>query len=460
MILRALSIVWVCAIGMCAWSALGVISEDDYRDPLHRFASDGVLIVSDDRLRPLVRIRDILTIGAVGDARGNPVEFAHFDGSNFSNGLHAIKTLACMYQDAICSMIALPVDKEGKVIVTDDSIMTELTLTACMYACDVYGDPSGDCEGAAGSVNQQCANAMMAEIAKATFMNFLERGDYEMGSCFPVHGYSWASPARAPGTACFKAMAHYEKQLHQKYEFAWDRSSYVERAVGREGGCGKIMDSAAFGILFYMRPSAAAQLAALHSCISHPDIVSQAACGAYALGIALGLQGKPFEEVVGAMFEYAKQFSDKHKDQETIEWNKTPEEYKTGLGDSVQERATPYTVYDRLLDAKKAALSTIPTDEFYACNTGFGAPDYLASVLFTAYRAQADGWTISEAMNRCINTTAATDRDSLAAGVGRFMAAFQEFASGIDTAEFDLLERHVERVRLAAECASRLGLEE
>ena len=71
-------------------------------------------------------------------------------------------------------------------------------------------------------------------------------------------------------------------------------------------------------------------------------------------------------------------------------------------------------------------------------------------MVFAGYWAQRHKATISQAINRCINTTAPTDRDSLAAGVGRFLAACKEFESGVEDSELALLERHEEREKFAA----------
>jgi len=108
----------------------------------------------------------------------------------------------------------------------------------------------------------------------------------------------------------------------------------------------------------------------------------------------------------------------------------------------------------RSIGARAAARKNISPDLFFAKNTGFGAPDFIAAVVFTAYWALQNKATISEAINCCINTTAGTDRDSLAAGVGRFLAACKEFESGVEDAEFAFLERHEERAKFAALCAT------
>ena len=413
-----------------------------YKDPLCMQSLVVQVIIETDRSRAAVRFRDVLVLGALGDARGNPVEFIGFDGTAFVNGWPAVTTLQQFNRIA-----GLSRSEDGRLIVTDDSIMTELVLAVGMQVLPV------------GSlITKEKMHQFMQAIAQAALVNAQWGLDRSLGFGWPgavkhplkkglsyVPDYSWITSARAPGMACINALKYYVEQCLQGHRiWAWDRSRNKERLMGREGGCGKIMDAAAFGLLLWRTPLMAAHISAMHSRISHPDIVSQAACGAYAHAIAEGIKNGSLNKMVLGMIRYAQKFSQEHRRQELQEWNCTPLAYRGRVGKK------PYTVAQRMLAGRAAALKGVSPDIFFANNTGFGAPDFIASVVFAGYWAQRHKATISQAINRCINTTAPTDRDSLAAGVGRFLAACKEFESGVEDSELALLERHEEREKFAA----------
>jgi ADP-ribosylglycohydrolase len=417
-----------------------------YKDPLSTQSLVVPAITDTDRSRPAVRFRDVVILGAVGDARGNPVEFVGFKDGAFVNGWPAITTL-----QQLNTIPSLARSQDGRLIVTDDSIMTELILAVGMQVFLRMTQP-----------RKTQVSDLMRMIAVATLVNAqwgLDRSFYlKWAGARPhasfaevdyVPGYSWITSSRAPGMACINALKYYvEECIKGNHNFAWDRSRNKNRFIGREGGCGKIMDAAAFGLLFWQQPAVAAQLSALHSCISHPDIVSQVACGAYSYAIAEGIKGGSLNKIVLGMIRYAKQFSYNNARQEQTEWLLTPVAYRGKRGDK------PFTVAQRIILARAAALKKVSPDIFFAKNTGFGAPDFIASVVFTAYWALQNKATISDAMNCCINTTASTDRDSLAAGVGRFLGSCKEFESGVNGAELAFLERHGDREKFAALCAT------
>lgn len=190
----------------------------------------------------------------------------------------------------------------------------------------------------------------------------------------------------------------------------WDLKAIGKHQPGKGGGCGKVMDSAAFGIAFYDDPTHAMALAAMHSRISHCDVVSQAACWAMARGIALAIEGKKeLKTIVNEMEVAATMISILYGNDEQDEWNATPASYKPK-----NKRAPdtpPYTTRQRIADAIQAEENGTSPDDFYEENKGWGALDFVAAVVFTALRAQRKGWSVSEAINCAINTTAGTDRD-------------------------------------------------
>lgn len=366
-----------------------------------------------------IRISACLSAGAIGDARGNPVEFDTYTKNGFANlGNKPVTSL-----DQLPT--TLPSFREGAHIVTDDTIMTELTLQACLEWRD-QDEPGG-------------VQGLMKRIAQATLDNHdLDADDYR-----------WSGNGRAPGPTCINGIESFRKTGK------WDLKAANKHTPGTGGGCGKVMDSAAFGIAFYDQPTRAASLAALHSRISHADVVSQSACAAMAVGIALAISGKRnLSFMVTMMQRVAEAVSILHYAEEEKEWNATPVQYKPTS--KQVPGAPPYTVAQRIADARTDEANGVSPDEFYEENKGWGAPDFISSVVFTALRAQRKQWSVSTAINRVINTTAGTDRDSLASGVGQFLGALDGPPSGIDTKEFEVLERSAERYVLAKEATEAL----
>jgi hypothetical protein len=174
-----------------------------------------------------------------------------------------------------------------------------------------------------------------------------------------------------------------------------------------------------------------------------------------ALGVAMAIKGHHLFTIINDMTHVAAALSILNAPEEEEEWRATPASYKPAGKRALDE--PPYTVAQRITDAHAAEADGISPDTFYENNKGWGAPDFIAALVFTALRARRKGWSVSQAMNRVVNTTAGTDRDSIASGVGQFLGAHDGPPSGIDKKEFMVLERFESRKELAYKAAAQLS---
>ncbi|MGD1997679.1 MAG: ADP-ribosylglycohydrolase family protein, partial [Candidatus Dependentiae bacterium] len=154
------------------------------------------------------RIFGCLVYGSIGDSRGNPVEFDSFNGGFANLGNKPVTTLNAL-------PTTLPSFRNGAHIVTDDTIMTELTLQACLeWRKD--DEPGG-------------VNGLMKKIAQATLDNHDLAAD----------DYRWSGSGRAPGPTCINGIESF------RTTGKWDLRAAGKHQPGKGGGCGKVMDSAA-----------------------------------------------------------------------------------------------------------------------------------------------------------------------------------------------------------------------
>ena len=395
-----------------------------YRDPISlpcEFPLGKSFTFLDEGVRE--KMLNSLQWGALGDAWGNPVEFAvyRFKSNIFDNGVKRIQSSKGLIEE-LKRLKRLDCLADGKLIQTDDTVMTEITLAALILHAQ-HDKEFGRCD------------EFMERLAHAININ------YEMRNT--AGSYSWADAKRAPGLQCMKAADQFSVHLAEK-DFSWDRTKSGLHQRGFEGGCGRIMAASAFGMFFYKSPALAGRLAAQHSKISHADVVSQVACDVYAYGIARALSGEDLSVTVADMISAAEKKSQVLKVEEKIEWDACP--YKPH---GMEHQQKPYTVADRLKDAciaVSSATSIGDAHRFYAQNTGMGAPDFVASVVFTALYAQKYRLTMTGVCDIILHTPAKIDRDSLLSGALRFLAFF-DFPSGSCnlSAESQGLERSNDR---------------
>ncbi|MDQ5890135.1 MAG: ADP-ribosylglycohydrolase [Candidatus Dependentiae bacterium] len=357
---------------------------------------------------------EALRAGAMGDALGALVEFC---GHN-EHGFFESDRPRYMVKGSITSIEdAKAFSKSAYLRVTDDTIMTELTVHAIWQWSLLQS-------------TDRTIDALMHLIADATLANYAQRNK--------TNSYSWADSHRAPGVQCIEAINQY---AHEK---KWDRSLYKNRKVGREGGSGKVMDSAAFAFVI-ADTSLAVKLAQLHAKISHPDSVSQAACAAMAFAISSALDQKiSLEKIIEGMIDCANAVSHNNEAAEALEWQKGSVYWPKWR---TNESSKPYTVGQRISDVCDDCARGCSLDEILQRNGGWGAPDLVAAVVATALCGDAHGWTVKEAILAVVNANCGVggiDRDTVASLVGQFLAA-RGVSMGFTDAEFALIERDGER---------------
>lgn len=135
----------------------------------------------------------------------------------------------------------------------------------------------------------------------------------------------WAASFRLPGVSTLKNMRKAEENRAntQPSEAVWynplswgqKKSSLWWQAGGREdGGCGSVMRTYPFGIIFADDPEKAALWAVEHSKITHGAPIALAACAAMATGVAYALQGQEPLFIVQVMENAARVYDAKTAD--------------------------------------------------------------------------------------------------------------------------------------------------
>lgn len=224
------------------------------------------------------KIQNCFVAAALGDSLGRVTEFIDSNGKIFSKYPNGVRT----YNDFLDSDFEfLPARfQDGSVIpYTDDTAMAILVMQVLIDAKKLGYD----------------LNTTMSLIAKSFVFDAKNN---------PL---SWIAPFRAPGLCCKKYVLELIKLINanKTYEFNWWK---VSPADGKTGGCGSVMRAYPFGLVFYENPEKAEIWAAEHSCITHGDYSSQAACAALATGIAYAMQNKDHEFIIDAMINSAQKY--------------------------------------------------------------------------------------------------------------------------------------------------------
>lgn len=339
-----------------------------------------------------------LHYGALGDALGNPFEFATkadrnapFNGSTLTRitSTQDIQQLAYAHHPP-----------HTDCLVTDDTVMGELTFAVL-----------------AKNKNRKVFNRKKEPSDRLLLELLAERyiANYKDKS-----GYSWADSYRAPGKACLTTIKKLSTLAYLKKRFfhSWWASS-SGYAPGTEGGCGAIMRAAPAGWVFHDDITRAARVAGLQSLITHGDGCSIAASAAFAAAIAAGIQGYSIEHIFDIAESAARTFNG-GTESEKGDWQKSPFKTKHAL------------IADEIRSCAKAKIETLQElEQWYRDHSSFGAPGFLTGALATLKFLEKNPttYTLLEAtlfpVNAPQNQTV-IDRDSLASGIGQLVSVVDE----------------------------------
>lgn len=158
-------------------------------------------------------------------------------------------------------------------------------------------------------------NNLMGRIAKFYIHDMADMND------------GWAAPGRAPGIACKQAVSTLKSRT-QTHNTTWWRINHIDNTnhnaihlldeTKQGNGSGSVMRSHAFGIAYWTQPTGAAELAALHSEITHWHPRAIASCAAFAGAVAHSITDAQdnrtgdFGIMVAHMMTYASQHQGPH----------------------------------------------------------------------------------------------------------------------------------------------------
>lgn len=220
------------------------------------------------------RIKGSLFAGNVGDTLGYPSELL-----KLRKGVQCLSAQAVYDQwpQGICTLQDIK-----PLIYSDDTGMALVTGEALVQAKTLF--------------SKKDDNRGMSVIADHYIQDMNNRT-------------GWAAGYRAPGNGCLsnvKKLALMHRDTDTWWQSGlreWQQAQLKGTLVG--GGCGSVMRSHPFGLMFYTNPVRASELAARHSLITHGDPSAQAACAAMAIGVAYAVQGKEIAYILDAMIETA-----------------------------------------------------------------------------------------------------------------------------------------------------------
>jgi len=126
----------------------------------------------------------------------------------------------------------------------------------------------------------------------------------------------WAAYYRAPGNACIKNCKKLRKIMLDKKKYPEKYKNIKWWRVGKtgthgDGGCGSVMRTHPFGLIFAQNPQKAEDWAVEHSRLTHGADIALAACAAMAVGTAYAVQGKDPGFIVQQMIKSAKKYDKK-----------------------------------------------------------------------------------------------------------------------------------------------------
>lgn len=196
----------------------------------------------------LDRAQGLVLGAAIGDAMGHPTEFLDAESIRRRFGPRGVEGFALYWEHAGRRFAPY----------TDDTQMAEIVLRSLVAGGDL--------------------DAVMTRMA-AGFVEWMRS---------PQGGH------RAPGNACLRGCRRLA-----------DGVPWREAGGPDDGGCGSVMRSYPFGLVFWQTPEKAEQWAMEHSKMTHRAPIAIAACAAMAVGTALTLQDQPVRRVLDGMVEAA-----------------------------------------------------------------------------------------------------------------------------------------------------------
>ncbi len=213
--------------------------------------------------------------GAVGDALGYPVEFMSFHEITHTYGTGGI--------------IDLPVNEEGKAMISDDTQMTLFTAEGLIWARGVERK-HGYCNIPARCFYsyQRWLNTQGYPLADPTYAWILDDKRLDVHS--PLLKRQELFARRAPGNTCLTALIEAKDQMY----------GTIEEPINDSKGCGGVMRVAPVGLCFYKNAKKAYELACQVAAITHCHPTGYISAGAYAAIISYVLQGMTVEEAVQA----------------------------------------------------------------------------------------------------------------------------------------------------------------
>lgn len=142
------------------------------------------------------------------------------------------------------------------------------------------------------------------QLAEMVLISLLaEKND--LNRCMEIMGHNfiqWSNNPqgghRAPGRACLQGCANLAQGVH------WSIAG-GEQA----GGCGSVMRSYPFGLVFCNDLDKAEQWAVAHSYLTHRDPIALAACAAMAIGTAMAIQQCAVKDILNAMAKASARYS-------------------------------------------------------------------------------------------------------------------------------------------------------
>lgn len=325
-----------------------------------------------------IKIQNCFVAAALGDALGRVTEFIESTNKIFKKYPNGVRT----YNDFLDSDFSfLPAKfQDGKIIpYTDDTAMAILVMQVLVNAKKLDYD----------------LNTTMSLIAKSFVFDAKN------------NTLSWIAPFRAPGLCCKKYVLELVKLIKAKQtdELNWWK---VSPANGKTGGCGSVMRAYPFGLVFFEDPEKAESWAAEHSCITHGDYSSQAACAALATGIAYCMQNKDHEFILDAMINSAQKYD-----------KITADKMKNAV-ECARKLKTIYS-FDNLFDDLGNSDSYLRKyhDKFFSKYLGWSAQDAIAGAIYLFTLFPND---VEKAVYLGVHTPG--DSDSIASLAGALSGAY------------------------------------
>ena len=218
------------------------------------------------------RVRSSLFASAIGDALGRVTEFIPSTKSIFERYPQGVRSFKD-FKESDWSLLPQYYKAQGIAPYTDDTRMALLVTEVLISA----------------KQREWSKETTMSELAKA-FIKDLDEP------------YGWAAGYRAPGNACLKGVHLIKNRTAHK-------TGWWNAHASEAGGCGSVMRTFPFGLVFWHNPTKAVSWAVEHSKITHSHPIALAACAAMALGTALAVDGnRDPESIIQAMIVAAEKY--------------------------------------------------------------------------------------------------------------------------------------------------------